>query len=146
MSDAAPPAPRAGLEVVEGYRVIYGDTDAMKVVYNANYLRFFERGRGAFLRAIGGDYTDFEARGFQLPVSEATLKFHTPARYDDLIEIHTRLVSLRGASVIFDYRVTRDLRLLCSGSTRHACVEATSGAVVPLPDDMRALLGPTLSG
>ena len=60
------------------YRVIYGDTDTMGVVYHANYLRWFEIGRTELFRYLGMPYREIEARGLMLPVSEGQLQVPYP--------------------------------------------------------------------
>ncbi len=121
-------------------RVIYGDTDQMGVVYYANYLRWFEAGRTEFLRAKGLSYSDFEAREkLILPVAEAGVSYLQPARYDDRVEIETRLASTRRASARFEYAVRRGPDLLATGFTVHACVDA-AGRIRRLPGDFLARL------
>ncbi len=107
------------------YRVIYGDTDQMGVVYYANYLRWFERGRSEFLRQIGLPYATIEAAGLHFPVAEVTCRYAQSARYDDVIDIATTLVDLGRASLSFEYRISRqtDQLTLASGSTKHACID-----------------------
>src|SRR5918992_3586860 len=103
------------------YRVIYGDTDKMGVVYYANYLRWFERGRSEFLRASGVPYGEIEAQGIYFPVVEVNCRYAQPARYEDLVLIETRLASVSRASLIFTYRILRDGEEgpLATGSTKH---------------------------
>jgi acyl-CoA thioesterase FadM len=60
---------------ITSYRVIYGDTDQMGVVYYANYLRWFEQGRSEFLRQIGLPYSIIEQQGFHFPVVEASCRY-----------------------------------------------------------------------
>jgi acyl-CoA thioester hydrolase len=122
-------------------RVIYGDTDQMGVVYYANYLRYFEAGRNEFIRAQGLRYRDFEARfGMVLPVAEAQVRYHHPARYDDLVTVETSLVELGGASARFAYRLLREDRtLLASGSTLHDCLDG-KGRVKRLPAELVSCL------
>jgi acyl-CoA thioester hydrolase len=120
-------------------RVIYGDTDQMGVVYYANYLRFFEAARGGFLRAHGVSYAELEQRGLAWPVIEARVRYLKPARYDELIVVELTLAEVRGASLRFDYRVTRDGELLAEGATEHACIRA-DGRAVRFPPDVRAML------
>jgi acyl-CoA thioester hydrolase len=117
-------------------RVIYGDTDQMGVVYYANYLRFFEAGRNEFIRAKGMRYRDFE-EGFalQLPVTEATVRYLQPARYDDLLRLEVSLEEIRRASATFVYRLLRDGTLLATGLTVHACVDP-GGKVRRLPEEL----------
>lgn len=107
------------------YRVIYGDTDQMGVVYYANYLRWFERGRSEFLRQIGLSYATIEKAGFHFPVAEVVCRYAQSACYDDVIQIETELSQLGRASLSFEYRISReaDRSLLAAGSTRHACID-----------------------
>jgi acyl-CoA thioester hydrolase len=122
-------------------RVIYGDTDQMGVVYYANYLRFFEAGRSAYIRAHGMRYGDFEARfGLLLPVAEATVRYRAPARYDDVIVVETSLAELKRASARFEYRILRDGEVLATGHTVHACVDA-EGRIRRMPAELLAGLG-----
>ena len=109
------------------YRVIFGDTDQMQVVYYANYLRFFERGRVAYLRNVGFSYTDFQNSDRQLPVVDVHVKYHRPALYEDLLEVETRLSVLGKARMAFNYRIYRieadgSRTHLNEGSTTHACI------------------------
>lgn len=83
------------------YRVIYGDTDQMGVVYYANYLRWFEKGRTEFLRQLGVPYTSIEDSGLYFPVAEVSCRYHRPARFDDVIIIETTLNALNRASLSF---------------------------------------------
>ena len=124
----------SNLTTVTPYRVIYGDTDQMSVVYYANYLRWFERGRSEFLRDIGLPYAKIEAAGFHFPVVEVTCRYAQSARYDDVIEIATTLVDLSRASLVFDYKVSRqaDHVGLATGSTKHACIDR-EGQVKRIP-------------
>jgi acyl-CoA thioester hydrolase len=121
-------------------RVIYGDTDQMGVVYYANYLRYFEAARGAFIRDQGQSYGDVEKLGFALPVIEAHVRYRQAARYDDLLRIEATVTQVRAASMRFDYRLHRDHELLADGYTVHACVDK-SGRPVRFPQEMKRLLG-----
>ena len=110
---------------ITSYRVIYGDTDQMGVVYYANYLRWFERGRSEFLRQIGLPYAQIEAAGYHFPVAEVTCRYAQSARYDDVIEIATTLNELSRVSFLFEYKISRqeDHIILATGSTKHACID-----------------------
>jgi acyl-CoA thioester hydrolase len=118
------------------YRVIYGDTDQMGVVYYANYLRFFEAGRTEFTRVKGLSYRVIEEQyRVMLPVIEATVHYKQPARYEDLLTVETSLTELRRASARFRYRVLRGDELLATGHTVHACVDA-EGKVARVPKEL----------
>jgi acyl-CoA thioester hydrolase len=123
-------------------RVIYGDTDQAGIVYYANYLRWFEAGRGAFIRARGLGYGDFESRfGRRLPVAEAHVSYRAPARYDDLLTIETSLAEVKRASVRFEYRIVRGDEVLVTGHTVHACVDL-EGRIQRMPAELLARLAP----
>ena len=119
---------------VTTYRVIYGDTDQMGVVYYANYLRWFERGRAEFLRQIGLPYSTIEAQGFHFPVTEVSCRYANSARYDDVVRIETEITDLGRASLSFAYRISREAgkALLATGSTKHACIDH-AGKVTRIP-------------
>ncbi len=123
------------------YRVIYGDTDTMGVVYHANYLRWFEIGRTELFRHLGLPYREIEARGLMLPVSEVKCKYLTPARYDDVIVIEATLNTGFRAGMQFDYTITsQDGAVIhTTGYTRHAFVNG-HGKVVRPPAFIRELI------
>lgn len=128
--------------VATPYRVIYGDTDQMGVVYYANYLRLFELGRNEYLREAGLTYREIEARGLRLPVVHASCDYSRPARYDDLLSVETRVTKVQGARVHFAYEIKNEEgNRLATGSTVHANVDAT-GRVVRLDPQLILALQP----
>jgi acyl-CoA thioester hydrolase len=125
--------------VIHEQRVIFGDTDQMGVVYYANYLRFFEASRAAYLRSFGKSYKDLEAWGVALPVVEAHCKYRRPSHYEDLLLIDVDVGELRGASMRFDYVVRRGDDVIADGWTRHAVI-GPGGKPRALPDELRAII------
>ena len=115
------------------YRVIYGDTDNMGYAYNANYLRWFEMGRGEMFRALGLTYKAIEAEGFFLPVSEVQCKFLSPVKYDDLLIIETTLDTGVKGGMKFDYCIYDEdgVTIRAKGSTKHAFVDRNGKVVRP---------------
>ena len=105
-------------------RVRYAETDQMAVVYYANYLVWFEVGRGELLRQLGFSYPEMEAEGLILPVVEAKCRYKHPARYDDEITVRTWLSLVKTSLLRFHYEVVRksDGRLLAEGETIHVVV------------------------
>ncbi len=85
-------------------RVRYGETDQMGYVYYGNYAQYFEVGRVEALREIGISYKELEEAGTLLPVSDFEIKYFKPAFYDDEIEVHTRIISIKGARMNFTYK------------------------------------------
>jgi acyl-CoA thioester hydrolase len=89
-------------------RVRYAETDQMGVVYHANYLVWFEVGRVELLREMGFTYQQMEAEeGCVMPVAEVRCRYRAPARYDDLLELETRLIAIRGPVLKFAYKLRR---------------------------------------
>jgi acyl-CoA thioester hydrolase len=123
------------------YRVIYGDTDQMGVVYYANYLRWFEIGRTEWLRDIGSPYREIERRGLRFPVTQVSCQYRRPAHYDDELTIETGLATLGRVSLVFRYQIYRgnDRTLLAEGETKHACVNQ-KGEITRIPSSLSAAL------
>ena len=117
------------------YRVIYADLDPMGVVYYANYLSWFERGRTEFFRDLELPYAEIARQGIVTPVSEVYCKYHSPARYDDHLLIKTSVSSFKRVTIVFDYEIVRknDSTLLVSGYTKHGFVDL-EGKIVRIPE------------
>jgi acyl-CoA thioester hydrolase len=87
-------------------RVRYGETDQMGYCYYGNYASYFEVGRVEALRTAGMSYKQLEEEGVMLPVSEFQVKYLRPALYDDLLTITTKITSISGPKIFFDYTIT----------------------------------------
>lgn len=117
-------------------RVYWEDTDGGGVVYYANYLKFMERARSEWLRALGIDQAALaHEERIQFAVVEAQVRYRQPAKYDDLLDISATVERWRGASVTFLQEVRRaaDLELLAAATIRAACIDADSLRPRPLP-------------
>jgi acyl-CoA thioester hydrolase len=126
-----------GEDVVETrLRVRYAETDAMGIVYHANYVIWFEVGRGEYLRQRGGNYREFEEQGLYLPVTEMDARFIAPARYDDVVVIRTSAEKVRSRSITMYYEVLMEEtgQLLVTGHTKHLCTDR-EGRLRRLPLD-----------
>ena len=103
-------------------RVGYIDTDAAQVVHHATYLRYFEAARVEFLRANGWDYARWtREENLGLPVAENTAKYLAPAFFDDSLDVEVWVPQARRASLVFEYAIRRDGKLVTQGSTKCAC-------------------------
>lgn len=120
-------------------RVYYEDTDLGGVVYYANYLRFIERGRTEALRALGIDQLALKEAGQVFVVRHVTAEYLVPARFDDMLEVDTRIVEVRGASVRMQQEVRRGGTTLFRAHVQVACMEL-SGRASRLPTEVRAVL------
>ena len=114
----------------------------MGIVYYAEYFHFFEKARNEFIRGLGMSYAEIERRGVLLPVRDAQCRYRSPARYDDLLRIHSAITDWGRASLRFVYEIWNEDKtlLLADGSTQHAVVDA-GGRPVPMPGWLRALAG-----
>lgn len=122
------------------HRVSYGETDAMKVVYYAEYLHFFERSRSHLIREYGMSYSEVEERGIYLPIREANVRYRRPARYDDLLNIRVTISDWGRASVTFSYELFDESKnnLIATGHTQHACI-TPQGKPTKVPDWLKGL-------
>ncbi len=99
-------------------RVRYGETDRMGYAYYGNYAEYFEVGRVEALRSLGFVYKELEDEGILLPVMELNVRFHAPARYDDLITVRTIIDTMPSARLHFRYEVHNEQgELLTEAST-----------------------------
>jgi acyl-CoA thioester hydrolase len=85
-------------------RVRYAETDQMGYCYYGNYASFFEVARVEALREKGISYRALEESGILLPVTHFEIRYFQPARYDDLLEIQTKIVYLKGVRIKFTYQ------------------------------------------
>ncbi len=105
-------------------RVRYADTDKMGIVYNGNYLTYFEIGRTELMRAHGLPYTEFEKAGYYLPVVEAQVKYLNTAAYDDELIIEASLELQISPRVTFSYRILKGEDIITVGKTIHTFVNS----------------------
>jgi acyl-CoA thioester hydrolase len=128
-------------ESTSEFRVRYSETDQMGVVYHTNYLVWCEIGRTDFIRRSGSTYAELERRGVLLAVSEASIRYHAAARYDDLIHVATTLDAVRSRAVTFDYLITNgeNGERLASARTMLVSLDA-AGRPSKLPEDFRRQL------
>jgi acyl-CoA thioester hydrolase len=138
---AVPPLDPSPTSDVE-FRVRYAETDQMGVVYHSNYLVWCEIGRTDLIRGFGHSYAEIEALGVGLAVSEASLRFHAPARYDDLIRVSTTLTDIRSRAMTFAYTIThaeRGTRLVSATTTLIGLDR--DGRIARIPSALRRALG-----
>lgn len=118
-------------------RVYYEDTDFSGIVYHANYLRFMERGRTNYLRLLGADQralfveAESEAPGFAFVVRSMQLEFLKPSRMDDVLEIVTRPIDIKGASIVLGQEVRRGDELLLEAKVKVAFVSGGRAKAIP---------------
>jgi len=125
-------------------RVYYEDTDFTGIVYHASYLRFMERGRTDYMRLIGAAHRELfeqtadEAPGFAFVVRSMRIDFRKPARMDDILEVVTTPVEVKGASIVLHQRVNRDGETLVEATVQVAFV--AGGRARPIPKPLRVMM------
>ena len=122
-------------------RVRYAETDQMGVAYHANYLVWCEMGRTDFIRQHVRSYAELEREGVSLAVSDASLRYHAPAHYDDVVKITTTLLDVRSRALVFDYLITRqpDGDRLATARTTLVSL-GDDGKLTVMPEDLRERL------
>jgi acyl-CoA thioester hydrolase len=125
-------------------RVYYEDTDFSGIVYHASYLRFMERGRTNHLRLRGAEQhalfaeAQSETPGFAFVVRSMQIDFFKPARMDDVLDVVTWPVAVKGASIVMGQEVRRGDALLVKAEVRVAFI--SEGRAQPIPKALRALM------
>lgn len=133
--------PVAATRFVLPVRVYYEDTDAAGVVYYANYLRFCERARTEWLRAIGFSQQRMLAEdGLAFVVRSVRADYRSPARLDDALDVVSTVTQLRRASITFGQRILRGGEHLFDAEVQIACVDWNRGKPAPIPPAVRTPL------
>ena len=112
-------------------RTLYADTDRSRVVYHANYLRYFEFGRASLMRDTAYSYREIEESGYVYPIIQIGITYHSPLFYDDAFCVHTRPAELERVRLRFDYLITHEKNheIVCKGFTRHCAVNVSGTPV-----------------
>lgn len=106
-------------------RIYYEDTDAAGVVYHSNYLKYMERARTEWLRAIGFSQQEMrEGTGAIIVISSLEMKFVSPARLDDELDVKCKLHEIGGASFVVDQLVKKQQETLCEARVKGVFLDA----------------------
>ena len=113
-------------------RIYYRDVDKMGIVYYTRYLEYFEAARTELLRSIGVDVIKIEQMGYFLPVIDCRCKYKKSAKFDDRLNIITKIKQLPRSSMKIEYEVFNSEKiLLVNGYTIHSFVNSNGKAVKP---------------
>lgn len=128
-------------------RVYYEDTDFTGLVYHANYVRYFERGRSDFLRLAGVGHAELldQDEPLAFVVSDLVIKYLKPARIDDALVVRTRYEAIKGPRLIIRQTVERDGEVLCRADVTAVCIHLDGRPRRPTKR-LVELVGPWLSG
>jgi acyl-CoA thioester hydrolase len=122
-------------------RVRYSETDKMGFCYYGNYASFLEIGRVESLRTLGISYKSLEDNGIMLPVSEFQIKYSSPAHYDDMLLIETKITAVKGVRIYFDYAIyNEDQLLLATAMTSLVFIHADSKKPMSPPKEFLSII------
>lgn len=115
-------------------RVYYEDTDAGGIVYYANYLKFCERARTEWLRALGISQIKFLEQSIGFVVTKVAMNNLASARLDDLLTVTTQINKLKRASIVFNQEIFNEQAVkLCEVEVNVACVDFNKNKPVAIP-------------
>lgn len=136
-----------GLDHLLPVRVYYEDTDFTGLVYHANYVRYFERGRSDFLRLAGVGHAELLEQDEPLAfvVAELNIRYARPARIDDALVVRTRYEAIKGPRLIIRQTVERDGEVLCRADVTAVCIHLDGRPRRPTKR-LVELVGPWLTG
>ena len=130
-----------GREHVLPVRIYYEDTDFTGVVYHANYLRYFERGRSDFFRLVGISHTELADVDTAFAITRMALDFKRAARIDDALTVRTTYDSVTGARLNVSQRIFRGAELIAQAAVQAVCIDLKGRARRP-PREMVEALSP----
>lgn len=138
---SGPASPHEAQASSHRLRVRFAETDQMGIVHHSNYIVWLEEARVEWLRDRSLSYRELEDSGLSLAVSGLAVTYRSPSRFDDLLEIETRLVSARSRQCTFAYRIAHadDGMLVAEAETRHVPTDR-SGRAIRLPAEWLAAL------
>ncbi len=123
-------------------RVYYEDTDTAGVVYYANYLRYLERGRTEWLRALGVEQLRLAREAaLVFAVRSLNIEYLKPARLDDQLAVLTELTLLGRAQIALKQRIERNGETLVEANVRIACLDTRKMRPAALPEEIRRKMG-----
>ncbi len=125
------------------YRVIFADTDLQGIVFNGNYMTYYDIAWTEYFRALGLNYQNLLAKtGVDTVLAKTTIEFKAPARFDEMLEIYTRISKIGTKSLTFDFEIYRDGedQLINLATSVYVCVDPKTLASVAVPDVLRQLI------
>jgi acyl-CoA thioester hydrolase len=123
-------------------RVRFAETDLQGIVFNGNYLMYYDVAWTEYFRALGLDYQKMLAMDADTVLAKTTIEYKAPARFDELLGIYTRVSKIGNTSLVFDFEIypQGEDRLVSTASNLYVCIDSKSLKPVPVPAAMRKLL------
>jgi acyl-CoA thioester hydrolase len=120
-------------EHILNIRVRYPEVDAMGYLHHSRHLQYFEMGRVELLRSAGHSYADLERQGIFFAVVKVEVRYRAPARYDEELQLRTKLVKTTTVRLDHTYELMREGKILSEGQTTIACIDR-QGQLQAIPD------------
>jgi acyl-CoA thioester hydrolase len=133
---------RPDVPFAHSFRVRYAECDPQGVVFNAHYLAYLDTTITELWRQAVGGYQSMIDRGIDMVVVQTTLRFHQPARFDDLLTLEVEITRLGNTGISSAHRIIRDTDLVLEGSLHHVLVDLKTRSKAPIPDWLRSGLEP----
>ena len=120
-------------------RVRFADTDLQRIVFNGNYLTYYDVAWTEYFRELGLEYDAMIESGLDTVLARTTIEFKSPARFDEILEVYTRVSRIGNSSIDFDFEIYRrgDDRLISSAKSLYVCIDPETLKPIPVPDDLR---------
>ena len=124
-------------------RVRFAETDMQGIVFNGNYLMYYDVAWTEYFRAAGLNYKTFTDMGADTVLARTALEFKAPAHFDEVLEIHTRVAKIGNSSITFEFEIypEGEDRLIGSAQSLYVCVDPKTLQPVRVPDQLRLRLG-----
>jgi len=120
-------------------RVRFADTDLQAIVFNANYLTYYDVAWTEYFRAVGFEWKDLLALGVDTVLARTTMEFKSPAKFDEILEVHTRVSKIGNTSLTFEFAIypQGEDRLINAANSLYVCVDPKTLRSTPVPDRLR---------
>ena len=120
-------------------RVRFADTDLQAIVFNANYLTYYDVAWTEYFREIGFEWKDILALGIDAVLARTTMEFKSPARFDEVLEVYTRISKIGTTSLTFEFEIypEGEERLVRSAASLYVCIDPKTMKPTPVPDLLR---------
>ncbi len=123
-------------------RVRFAETDMQGIVFNGNYMTYYDVAQVEYFRAVGLSYQTLIEMDADTVLAKMTLEFKSTASFDDLLEVHARVAKIGNSSITFNFEIypQHQDRLINQAETIYVCVDPKTLKPVRVPDRLRARL------
>ena len=124
-------------------RVRFAETDLQGIVFNGNYLTYYDVAWTEYFRAVGLEYKDLIEIGADTVLARITMEFKSPARFDEVLEAYARVSAVGNTSLTFDFEIypEGEDRLIGSASSLYVCIDPKTLRPVRAPETLRERIG-----